>query len=88
MSKYAQSIYEMRSSSDIVYPISDNKIFITAQSEYSFFGTSDFLKSTVNNQIYSHPFSAYKSGISPQDYFKGMWTTEQTWTNRFSQYFK
>ena len=87
MSKYAQSIYKMRSSSDVVYPISDNKIFITAQSEYSFFGTSDFLKSTVNNQVYSHPFSAYKSGISPQDYFKGMWTTEQTWTNRFSQYF-
>ena len=87
MSHYAKNMFEMRSASDIIHPISDSKIFMASQSNFNYAGTSDSWASVVDGDSYSYPFSAYKSGKSVKKYFKGMWVSESKWNESFSKYF-
>lgn len=77
----------MKAESDIIYPYSDNKIFMVGQANFKFDQGSLILGSTVNGTPYLNAYYAMNRGVSAKDYFMGAWTTENDWNDAYSVYF-
>ncbi len=66
-SKYAQHLFEIRQSSDVIRPYAANKIFMNAQSMFNYAGTGESWASTVNGTPYRFPREAFRGGVSSKD---------------------
>ena len=85
MSYYGKSLFEVKSKSDVVYPYSDNRIFIYNQERVL---DSSSWSSTVGGTPYVYPYTAIKAGKSAKDYFLGMEISASDWEKKFGQYYK
>jgi len=85
MSFYGKSLFETKKTSDVVYPYSDNKIFIYNQERVL---ESSSWSSTVGGTPYVYPYTAIKARKNAKDYFTGMSISASDWENRFGQYYK
>ncbi len=85
--RYQQSLFNVKAESDIIYPYSDNKIFMVGQANFKFDQGSLIWGSTVNGTPYLNAYYAMNRGVSAKDYFMGAWTTENDWNDAYSVYF-
>ena len=85
--RYQQSLFKVKAESDIIYPYSDNKIFMVGQANFKFDQGSLIWGSTVNGTPYLNAYYAMNRGVSAKDYFMGAWTTENDWNDAYSVYF-
>ena len=84
MSFYAQSLFNIKSTSDVVYPYSDNEIFIYNQERVL---ESSAWSSTVGGTPYVYPYTAIRAGKTAKDYFLGMSISAEDWEKRYGQYY-
>ena len=87
MSKFAAHMYEIRSNSDIVHPVSNSKIFVNAQTKFYYNLDTSAYASTIGDSDYRHPVSAFVQGETAIDYFKGMKVDQKTWVDSYGSYF-
>ena len=84
LDNYFQSLIDIKRSYDVVYPYSDNKMFVYSP---TLLLNGSMYTSTVNNEPYQYPFTALEDGISAKDYFLGGSVDDVSWRNKFGQYF-
>lgn len=85
--KYLKSIADVRGNgSNVVRPISDSKIFVNAQSSFTFMHGEAF-GSTVGGTSYTTPLRAFTSGKTLKEYFEGMRISQSVWNSKYSAYF-
>ncbi len=87
LSSYFKSVYDISKNSDVVYPYSNNKIFINNQKAFGIAQDTGLWASGA----YGIPLGAMKDAkLSAQDYF-GSWidfeTQNATWSSLYSKYF-
>ena len=86
MTPFAQQVWELKQSADIVNPNNDNALFLNNQSTISL--SHEILwQSSVSGTPYSVPVTAFRSGVTAKEYFLGMWMDETTWDGRYRQWF-
>lgn len=78
-----KSCWDVRQRATIVRQLSTNRMLIENETALTY----DVYSSTVANQPYLTPFTAFRAKVSSADYFKGMWTTPETWNENYSKYF-
>lgn len=78
-----KSCWDVRQRATIVRQLSANRMLIENETALTY----DVYSSTVANQPYLTPFTAFRAGVSAADYFKGMWITPETWSENYSRYF-
>ena len=78
-----KSCWDVRQRATIVRQLSTNRMLIENETALTY----DVYSSTVASQPYLTPFTAFRAGVSAADYFKGMWTTPETWNENYSRYF-
>jgi hypothetical protein len=83
MTKYAQSIWDMKSTAERVEAYSTSKLFLYNQSAL----LTDMWASSVSRQSYKYPLNGFRAKVSAVDYFKGTWISNETWTYKYSKYF-
>jgi hypothetical protein len=83
MTKYAQSIWDMKSTAERVEAYSTSKLFLYNQSAL----LTDMWASSVSRQSYKYPLNGFRAKVSAVDYFKGTWISNETWTYKDSKYF-
>ena len=88
LDNFYKSITDLRGDgTNVVRPISDNKIYLNSELNFKFMHGSSF-GSHVNGKEYLVALTAMKSsGISAKDYFEGMRVTQSTWNSLYSKYF-
>ena len=85
-SPYARNIYELRTASDVIHPVSDNKIFVNAQSNFAYAPTGD----TWQINGYRYPYSAFtaaKNRKTAKEYFEALAISQSQWLASYSKYF-
>lgn len=89
MTRFSQNLYEIRQNSDIIYPYSDNPIFMNDQGNFFFLMHSSVWKSRVNGTPYVCAYTAMRqtNAVTAEQYFRGGWTTQEDWNSAYSQYF-
>ena len=87
LSYYAQNIWSYKNSYEVVYNLSDNKIFMNDENAF----VADVWTTTVDGTDYLYPYSAFRSttaNVTAAEYFKGMKVSASDWANRYSKYYK
>ncbi len=88
MNKYAQNLYTIRKASDVIHPISDSRIYVNAQSKFSYkVADGSAWNSTISNTSYTYPLRAYLEKKTAIQYFDGMKITQSDWNDMYSKYF-
>lgn len=85
LSPYSRSLFDMKRSCDIVYPYSDNKIYMYNP---TLLLGSNMYQSVVKDTPYLYPYTALTAGVTAEQYFKGAFKTENEWKTKYSDYFK
>ena len=87
LSYYAQNIWSYKNSYEVVYNLSDNKIFMNDENAF----VADVWTTTVDGTDYLYPYSAFRSTtatVTAVEYFKGMKVSANEWASRYSKYYK
>lgn len=87
MSKFAANMYDIRSNSDVVHPVSDSKIFVNAQSKFYYNLDTSCFSSIVNGKSYRDAVNAFVRGENAVDYFNGMTISAKEWADSYGKYF-
>lgn len=84
LTPYAQNLLQIRENSEMVYPYSHSKLFNNKRGD--FLGSPNW-STMVENTSYNHPTTALQSGISAEDYFKGLlYASPEVWKTTFEPY--
>lgn len=88
LSTYGKSLYDFRSSNNIVYSRSKAPIYLSNPSFFS--ATHDFWKSTVTKGTYNSPVDLFKDNTcSFVEYFNGIYEFRNgVWDRQFSSFFE
>lgn len=87
MDSYYQSLVDLRGDgSNVVRPISDNKIYVNSENSFRFMHCSSFC-SIVGGKAYDVAVTALKNGITAKDFFLGLKTTQGDWNTLYSKWF-
>ena len=85
---YQSNLMKIKAESDIIYPYSDNPIFVNHQSNFKYDQGSKVWEAVVKNAPYIVAYLAFKdNGVSAKDYFLGNATSESKWVSTYSKYF-
>ena len=84
LSAYGKQLWDLRKASDVVYQISDSKIFMNNPTMFDF---SNRFTSVVGGNTYLLPITAYRANVSSKDFFNGMKKTEQSWNTDYGAFF-
>lgn len=87
MSKFAGHMYEIRSNSNVVHPVSNSKIFVNAQTKFYYNLDTSAYSSVIGKNSYRHPVTAFVKGENAIDYFNGMKVDQKTWVDSYGAYF-
>lgn len=86
---YSQSLYRIHSQDSVVYPYSENNIYVNNTSV--FFSNKKLLETKLTNgAVYDIPTTAFfDKGITAKDYFEGITRnmSESNWISQFGNYF-
>ncbi len=75
MSEYGRSLFTLNEKADVVYPLSQNPVFVNNQTLFKDYPENGMYQSTVGSDR-SNPVSTFKDypNISAIDYFNGLYT--------------
>lgn len=83
---FQRDILDIKMNSDVVYPYSDNPIYVNDQNAFMFNQGSPLWGATYNGRTSTNYYTAYKAGISAQDYFFASAMDQETWNSRYAKY--
>lgn len=83
---FQRDILDIKMNSDVVYPYSDNPIYVNDQNQFMFNQGSPLWGATYNGRTSTNYYTAYKAGISAQDYFFASAMDQETWNSRYAKY--
>lgn len=82
---YQRSLMELKAVSDIIYPYSNNPIFVNHQSVFDYDQGSKIWE--TNSHLVA--YLAFKdNGVSAKQYFLGTTISQSDWVMKYSKYFK
>ena len=79
---FQRDILDTKINADVVYPYSDNPIFVNDQNQFLFNQGSPIWAATYNGRTSTNYYTAYKSGITAKEYFLASAMTQETWNSR------
>ena len=83
---YQRSLMEVKAVSDVIYPYSDNPIFINHQNVFAYnLGSKVWESSGIGELVAYEVFKA--GGATAEDYFLGSAISQGTWNTQYSKYF-
>lgn len=85
---FQRDILDIKMNADVVYPYSDNPIFVNDQNQFLFNQGSPIWAATYNGRTSTNYYTAYKSGITAKEYFLASAMTQETWNSRYGEYLK
>ena len=85
---FQRDILDTKINADVVYPYSDNPIFVNDQNQFLFNQGSPIWAATYNGRTSTNYYTAYKSGITAKEYFLASAMTQETWNSRYGEYLK
>lgn len=85
---FQKDVLNTKLTSDVVYPYSNNPIFVNDQSSFMFLMHASVWQSTVDGQNFANYYAANKVGITAEDYFTNSFIDKVTWEDKYSDYIK
>lgn len=85
---FQRDILDTKMNSDVVYPYSDNPIYVNDQNQFMFNQGSPIWGATYNGRTSTNYYTAFKSGVTAKDYFFASAMTQETWSSRYAEYLK
>lgn len=86
LNSFESSLWDLRQSADVVFPVSSNPIYMYNQSKFSWNIGANFWSTTAGGG-YRQPVTALKREMTAQEYFEGMYVDENSWSSQYGQYF-
>ena len=83
---FQKDVLQTKMDSDVVYPYSDNPIFVNDQNAFMFNQGSPLWEGTHNGRTYTNYYTAYRAGVSALDYFQAAATAQDDWNGRYAKY--
>lgn len=87
LSKYSQTLIELKDVSDVIDPVSSNKIYTDNSTNFVFSGISNIWKIKYNNNTYTSIRDCLANGATAEQAFMGGITQEE-WESSYSKYFQ
>ena len=83
---FQQDIMNTKMTADVVYPYSNNPIYVNDQNQFMFNQGSPLWGATYNGRTSTNYYTAFKSGVTAADYFFASAMTQETWNSRYAEY--
>ncbi len=83
---FQQDIMNTKMIADVVYPYSNNPIYVNDQNQFMFNQGSPLWGATYNGRTSTNYYTAFKSGVTAADYFFASAMTQETWNSRYAEY--
>lgn len=83
---FQRDILDTKINSVVVYPYSDNPIYVNDQNQFMFNQGSPLWGATYNGRTSTNYYTAFKAGVSAKDYFFASAMDQETWTSRYAKY--
>ena len=83
---YQRDVLNTKMTSDVVYPYSDNPIYVNDQNQFMFNQGSLIWAATYNGRTSKNYYTAFKDGVTAQEYFFASAVDQETWNGRYSKY--
>ena len=83
---FQKDVLDTKMNADVVYPYSDNPIYVNDQNQFMFNQGSPLWGATYNGRTSTNYYTAFKSGVTAKDYFLASAMDEQTWNSRYGEY--
>ena len=83
---FQRDVLDTKMNSDVVYPYSDNPIYVNDQNAFMFNQGSPIWGASYNGRTTTNYYTAFKSGITAKDYFLASAMDEETWSSRYAEY--
>ncbi|MBQ2924418.1 MAG: hypothetical protein IJE57_02470, partial [Anaerotignum sp.] len=85
-SYFQQDVLDTKMNSDVVYPYSDNPIYVNDQNQFMFNQGSPLWGATYNGRTSTNYYTAFKAGVTAKDYFFASAMDQETWNSRYRDY--
>lgn len=85
---FQKDILDTKMNSDVVYPYSDNPIFVNDQNAFMFNQGSPVWAGSYDGRTSTNYYTALKTGVTAQDYFFASAIDEETWNSKYGEYLK
>lgn len=85
---FQQDVLNTKMNSDVVYPYSNNPIFVNNQSDFMFLMHGNVWGASVDGQTFANYYAANKQGVTAKDYFENPLTPESAWNDKYADYIK
>ena len=82
---FQQDVLDTKMNSDVIYPYSDNPIFVNNMGDFIFNQGGKLWEGTVDGKTTTNFYTALKTGVSAKDYFYAASTDEETWNNAYAE---
>ena len=83
---FQKDILNTKMNSDVVYPYSNNPIYVNDQNAFMFNQGSPIWGATYNGRTSTNYYTAFKAGVSAQEYFFASAMDQETWNSRYAKY--
>ena len=83
---FQRDVLDTKMNSDVVYPYSDNPIYVNDQNQFMFNQGSPLWGATYNGRTSTNYYTAFKSGVTAKDYFLASAMDQETWNSRYGEY--
>ena len=83
---FQRDVLETKMNSDVVYPYSDNPIFVNDQNAFMFNQGSPVWAGSYDGKTSTNYYTAYKAGIGAKDYFFASAIDQATWNSLYGKY--
>ncbi len=83
---FQRDVLDTKMNSDVVYPYSDNPIYVNDQNAFMFNQGSPVWEGTYNGRTSTNYYTAYRAGVSAKDYFFAASTSQEDWNSRYGKY--
>ena len=83
---FQKDVLDTKMNSDVVYPYSNNPIFVNDQNAFMFNQGSPLWEGTYNGRTSTNYYTAYQAGISAKEYFEASATKQDEWNSTYGKY--
>ncbi len=85
---FQRDILDTKLNADVVYPYSNNPIYVNDQNQFMFNQGSPLWGATYNGRTSTNYYTALKTGITAEEYFFASAMDQETWNSRYGEYLK
>ena len=84
---FGKSVWDIKKKSNVVYPLSKEKIFIENYGALGVNTNESFWESNIKGSYSTLPVDKMYNGVSAKDYFEGLKISPSEWNTKYGKYF-